>query len=71
MHKKHRTTTESHSGSNNQQRINNIRTTAIEWTTAKTIGGSKCILLVSVVIHKVAELFFGYFYSVLSGSNTL
>ena len=44
---KHRTITESHNGSNNQQLINNKRTTAIEWTAAKTTGGGlECILLV-------------------------
>ena len=31
---KHRTITESHNGSNNQQRINNNRTTALERTAA-------------------------------------
>ena len=33
-HTKHRTITESHNGSNNQQRINNNRTTALERTAA-------------------------------------
>ena len=32
---KHRTTIESHNGSNNQQRVNNNRTTALERTTAE------------------------------------
>ena len=36
---KHRTITESHNGSNNQQRINNNRTTALEWTGAKATAG--------------------------------
>ena len=31
---KHRTIIESHNGSNNQQRINNNRTTALEWRAA-------------------------------------
>ena len=35
--KKHRTITESHNGSNNEQRIDN-RTTAFEWTAAKATG---------------------------------
>ena len=34
-----RTITESHNGSNNQQRINNNRTTALEQTAAKATGG--------------------------------
>ena len=40
---KHRTITESHNGSNNQQRINNNRTTALELTAANATGGLKCI----------------------------
>ena len=36
---KHRTITESHNGSNNQHRINNNRTTALEWTAAKATRG--------------------------------
>ena len=43
---KHRTITESHNGSNNQQRITNNRTTAIERTAAIVTwggGGLKCI----------------------------
>ena len=43
---KHRTITESHNGSNNQQRINNNRTTTLELTAAKATGGLICILLV-------------------------
>ena len=35
----YRTITESHNGSNNQQRINNNRTTALERTEAKATGG--------------------------------
>ena len=36
----HRAITESHNGSNNQQRINkNNRTFALEWTAAKATGG--------------------------------
>ena len=31
--------TESRNGSNNQQRINNNRTTALDWTAAKAAGG--------------------------------
>ena len=34
-----RTITESHNGSNNQQRINNNRITALEGTAAKATGG--------------------------------
>ena len=43
---KHRTITESHNGSNNQQRINNNRATALERTSAEATGGGgelKCI----------------------------
>ena len=36
---KHRTITETHNGSNNQQRINSNRTTALEWTAARATGG--------------------------------
>ena len=43
---KHRTMTESHNGSSNQQQINNSRTTALERTAAKATGGLKRILLV-------------------------
>ena len=43
---KHRTFTESHNGSNNKQKINNNRTTALERTSAQATGGLKCILLV-------------------------
>ena len=35
---KHRTITESHNGTNNQHRINNIRTIALERTAAKATG---------------------------------
>ena len=38
-HNKHRTITESDNGSNNQQRINDNRTTALEQTAAKVTGG--------------------------------
>ena len=38
-HQNIKTITESHNGSNNQQRINNNRTTALERTTAKATGG--------------------------------
>ena len=36
---KHRTITETHSESNNQQQINNTRSKALERTAAKTTGG--------------------------------
>ena len=51
---KHRTITESHNGSNNQQWINHNRTTALERTSAKATGGGggglKCILLAQIVV---------------------
>ena len=43
---KHRTITDSHNESNNKQKVNNKRTTALEWTVAEATGGLKCILLV-------------------------
>ena len=43
---KHRTITDSHNGSNNKQKVNNNRTTALERTAAQATGGLKCILLV-------------------------
>ena len=42
----HRTITESHNGSNNQQGINNNRTTALERTVAKATGGLNAFYLV-------------------------
>ena len=43
---KHRTTTDSHNGSNNKQKVNNNRTTALKPTAAQATRGLKCILLV-------------------------
>ena len=43
---KHRRITETHNGSNSQQRLKENRTTNLEGTAAKATGGLKCILLV-------------------------
>ena len=43
---KHRTSTDSHNGSNNKQQVNNNRTTALERIAASATGGLKYILLV-------------------------
>ena len=43
---KHRTITDSHNGSNNKQKVNSNRTSALERTAALATGGLKCILLV-------------------------
>ena len=42
-----RTTTNSHNGSNNKQKVNNNRTATLEGTAALAIEGLKCILLVT------------------------
>ena len=46
MYNKTRTITDSHNGSNNKQKVNNNRTTALEQTAAQATEGLKCILLV-------------------------
>ena len=48
---KHRTITESHNGSNNQQQINNSRTIPLERTAAYAFGGLENILLVLNLRH--------------------
>ena len=59
---KHRTITDSHNGSNNKQKVNNNRTTALERTAALATGGLKCILLVPnlcprLFVVEVQEMF--------------
>ena len=46
----HRTITESQNEGNNQQQINNNRTTTLQRTAVKATWGLKCILLVPNII---------------------
>ena len=53
---KHTTITESRIGSNTQQRINNNRTTNLEWTVALSTVGLKCTspkILLLLIRHKI------------------
>ena len=59
---KHRTITDSHNGSNNKQRVNNNRTTALEQTAALATRGLKCIywyqiFVLDSAVVEVQEMF--------------
>ena len=59
---KHRTITDSHNGSNNKQKVNNNRTTALEWTAAQATGGLNAfyryqIFALDSAIVEVQEMF--------------
>ena len=59
----------SHNGSNNQQRINNNRSTVSERTVAKATWGFKCILPVLKEIRKSNQEYFDKLDNLLSSEN--